>query len=138
LNPNPSLLTHFIALSGSQERNFLAIATEGGIYVGQRDSLDRSDRILKLPNVAHMTALPSHDHFVLIFEKTLLSYSLKLLGSAALGQVPLKQFEQTMETLSPQHKGNIAFFRVGSFDQQDYRMSICHSLELDVDDLKRV
>ena len=132
------LLIDFIALSGSQERNFLAIATEDGIYVGQRDSLDRSDRVLKLPNVAHMAALPSHDRFVLIFEKTLLSYSLKLLASAALGQTPLKQLEQTMETLAPQQKGNVAFFRVGSFGEQDYRTSISDSSEFDVGDLKRV
>ena len=136
--PNPTLLTKFIAPSGSQERNFLAIATEDGIYVSQRDSLDRSDRVLKLPNVAHMAALPSHDRFVLIFEKTLLSYSLKLLTSAALGQTPLRQLEQTLETLAPQYKGHVAFFRVGSFDQQDYRMSICYSLGLDVDNRKRI
>jgi len=94
--------------------------------------------VLKLPNVAHITALPSHDRFVLIFEKTLLSYSLKLLASAALGQTPLKQLEQTMETLAPQHKGHVAFFRVGSFGEQDYRASISYSLELGVDDLKYV
>lgn len=85
-----------------------------------------------------MAVLPSHDRFVLIFEKTLLSYSLKLLASAALGQTPLKQLEQTMETLAPQQKGNVAFFRVGSFGEQDYRTSISDSSEFDVDDLKRV
>ena len=118
------MLTAFIIpLSGSQERNFLAIATDNGVHVGLRDSLDRSVRVLRLPNVAHMTAIPSHDRIVLIFEKTLLSYSLKLLASVALSQTPLKQLEQTMEILAPQHKGHVAFFRVGSFGDQDYRTS---------------
>jgi hypothetical protein len=100
-NHTTSILTILITLSGCQERNFLAIATEDGIYVGLRDNLDRSVRVLRLPNVVHMTALTSHDRFVLIFEKTLLSYSLKLLASVALGQAPSKQLEQTRKCLRP-------------------------------------
>ena len=111
-------------MSGRQERNFLAIATEDGIYVGLRDNLDRSVRVLRLPNVTHMIALASHDRFVLIVEKTLYSYSLEPLASMALGQVPSKPVEKTMEMLAPQHKGHVAFFRVGSFGDQDYRTSI--------------
>jgi hypothetical protein len=109
--------------SGRQERNFLAIATEDGIYVSLRDNLERSARVLRLPFVAHMTALASHDCLVLIFEKTLLSYPLGPLASMALGQAPSKPLEQTMEMLAPQHKGHVAFFRVGSFGDQDYRTS---------------
>ena len=120
-------------LSGSQERNFLAIATEDGLYVGLRDNLDHTIRVLQLPNVAHMTALASHDRFVLIFEKTLLSYSLKLLAAVALGQTPSKQLEQTMETLASQHKGHVAFFRVGSFGDQDYRTSLSYSVRSEGD-----
>ena len=117
------MLITLITLSEGQERNFLAIATEDGIYVGTRDSLERSVRVLRLPNVVHMIALASHDRFVLISQKTLVSYSLKLLASVALGQTSSKQLEQTMETLAPQHKGHVAFFRVGSFSDQDYRRS---------------
>ena len=123
-NQATSILTTLIILSGRQERNFLAIATEDGIYVGLRDSLDRSVRVLRLPNVTQMTALASHDCLVLIFEKALQSYSLEPLASVALGQVPSKPVEQTMGKLAPQHKGQVAFFRVGSFGDQDYRMSI--------------
>ena len=114
---------------GSQERNFLALAlaTEDGIYVGLRDNLKYSVRVLRLANVAHMIALASHDRFVLLFEKTLLSYSLKLLAVVAMGQEPLRQLEQTMGVLAPQHKGDITFFRVGSFCNQDYRTSIRYS-----------
>ena len=110
-----------ITLSGRQERNFLAIATEDGIYVALRDNLDRSARVLRLSNVTHMTALASHDRLVLIFEKTLLSYPLERLASVALGS---EAVEQTMEMLAPQHKGHVAFFRVGSFGGQDYRTSL--------------
>ena len=113
-----------ITLSGRQERNFLAIATEDGIYVGLRDNLDHSVRVLQLPNVTQMTALASQDCLVLIFEKTLHSYSLEPFASVALGQVPSKPAEQTMEILAPQHKGQIAFFRVGSLGDQDCRTSI--------------
>ena len=111
-------------LLGRQERNFLAIATEDGIYVGLRDNLDRSVRVLRLPNVTHMVALASHDCLVLIVEKTLYSYSLEPLASVALGQVPSKPVEKTMEILAPQYKGHVTFFRVGSFGDQDYRTSI--------------
>ena len=123
-NQTTYILTTLITLSGRQERNFLAIATEDGIYVSLRDNLDRSAKVLRLPNVAHMTALASHDCFVLIFEKTLLSYPLEPLASMALGQTPSKPVEQTMEMIAPQHKGHVAFFRVGSFGNQDYRTSI--------------
>jgi lipoprotein NlpI len=116
-----------ITLSGCQERNFLAIATEDGIYIGLRDNLDRSVRVLRLPNVVHMTALTSHDRFVLIFEKTLLSFSLNLLASVALGRAPSKQLEQTRDMLASQHKGHVAFFRVGSIGNQDYRTYIRYS-----------
>ena len=71
-----------------------------------------------------MTVLASHDCLVLIFEKSLRSYSLEPIASVALGQVPLKPVEQTMVKLAPQHKGQVAFFRVGSFGDQDYRTSI--------------
>jgi hypothetical protein len=70
-----------------------------------------------------MTALAAHDRIVLIFEKTLLSFSLRLLASVALDQEPVRQLEQTMETLASQHKGHVTFFRVGSFGDQDYRTS---------------
>jgi len=127
-----------VTLSGHQEHNFLAIATEDGIYVGLRDNLVRSTRVLRLSNVAHMAALASHDRFVLIFEKTLFSYSLKLVASVVLGQATPKQLKQTMETLAPQHKGHIAFFRVGSFGDQDYRTSTrrAYARENGIDDLK--
>ena len=118
-----SILTTLITLSGRQERNVLAIAAEDGIYVGLRDNLDRTVRVLLLPNVTHITALASHDCLVLIFEKTLHSYSLEPLASAALGQVPSKPVERTMEILAPEHRGKVAFFRVGSFGDEDYRTS---------------
>ena len=123
-NHTALILTTLFTLSGRQERNFLAIATEDGIYVGLRDNLDRSVRVLRLPNVTHMTALASHDCLVLIYEKALHSYSLEPLASVALGQEPSKPVEQTIGKLAPQHKGQVAFFRVGSFGDQDYRMSI--------------
>ena len=123
-NETTSILTTLITLSGRQERNFLAIATRAGIYVGLRDNLDCSVRVLRLPDVTHMTALASHDCFVLIFEQTLYSYSLEPFASAALGQVPSKPVEQTMEMLVPYHEGQVAFFRVGSFGDEDYRTSI--------------
>lgn len=73
-----------------------------------------------------MTALASHDRLVLIFEKTLLSYPLEHLTSVALGSKPV---EEILEMLAPQHKGHVAFFRVGSFGGQDYRtsLSVVHS-----------
>ena len=121
------ILTVLVTLSGRHERNFLAIATEDGVYVSLRDNLDRPVQVLQLPNVTHMIALESYDCFVLIVEKTLYSYSLEPLASVALGQVPSKPVEQTMQILAPRHKGHVAFFRVGSFGDRDYRTSICCS-----------
>ena len=126
-NQTASTLTILVTLSGRHERNFLAIATEDGIYASLRDNLDRSVQVLRLPNVTHMIALASHDCFVLVVEDTLHSYSLEPFASVALGQVPSKPVEQTVEILAPQHKGQVAFFRVGSFGDRDYRTSICCS-----------
>ena len=123
-NQTISILTILITLSERQGRNFLAIATEGGIYLGQRDNLDHSVQVLRLPNVTQMIALVSHDCFILIFEKTLHMYSLEPLTSVALGQVPSKPVEQTMEMVAPQHNGQVTFFRVGSFGDRDYCTSI--------------
>ena len=123
-NQTTCILTTLITLSGRQGRNFLAIAIEDGIYLGLRDNLDSPVQVLRLPNVTQMTALVSHDRFVLIFEKTLHSYSLEPLTSMALGQVPSKPLKQTMEMVAPQHNGQVAFFRVGSFGDRDYRTSI--------------
>ena len=106
-NQTTSILTTLITLSGRQGRNFLAIATEDGIYLGLRDNLDSPVQVLRLPNVTQMTALVSHDRFVLIFEKTLHSYSLEPLTSMALGQVPSKPVEQTMEMVAPQDRKSV-------------------------------
>ena len=122
-NQTMSILTTLITLSGRQERNFLAIATEDGIYVGLRDNLDRSVRVLRLANVTQMTALVSHDCLVLIFEKILFSYSLEPLASAALGQAPSTPVDQRMEIIASQNRGQVTFFRVGSFGDEDYRTS---------------
>ena len=116
-------------LSERQGRNFLAIATEDGIYLGLRDNLDHPVQVLQLPNVTQMTALVSYDCFILIFEKALHSYSLEPLMSVALGQVPSKPVEQTMEMIAPQHNGQVAFFRVGSIGDRDYRTSVRCSLK---------
>ena len=75
-----------------------------------------------------MTALVSHECFVLIFEKTLHSYSLEPLTSMALGWVPSEPVEQTMEMIAPQHKGQVAFSRVGSFGDRDYCTSVRRSV----------
>ena len=113
-----------VALSGRQERNFLAIATEDGVYIGLRDNLDRSILVLRITNVTHMVALASHNCLVLNFDMTLYSFSLEPLASVALGQVPSKPVVDTIEILAPQHAEEVAFFRVGSFGDEDYRTSI--------------
>ena len=141
-NETTSILTTLIALSERQGRNFLAIATEDGIYLGLRDNLDDLVQVLRLPNVTQMMALVSHECFVLIFEKTLHSYSLEPLTSVALGRVPSELVERTMEMIAPQHKGQVAFFRVGSFGDRDYCTSVCPSFSYtlwkrDVDGPKR-
>ena len=119
-NQTTSILTTLITLSERQGRNVLAVATEDGIYLGLHDNPDHPVQVLRLPNVTQMAALVSHECFVLIFEKTLHSYSLEPLISVALGRVPSEPVEQTMEMIAPQHKEHLAFFRVGPFDDRDY------------------
>lgn len=106
------------AISG---RTYLAVATTTGVYVAFREDPSVFTRVLQLPKITILTALPRYDRLILLVNGTLLSYSLQALVTVAQNRAPPAELDKTLVKLAPKHSGQVHFFRVGKISGRDLR-----------------
>jgi hypothetical protein len=78
-------------------------------------------RVLQIPKITIMTALPRYDRLILLVNGTLLSYSLQALVTVAQNRAPPAELDKTLVKLAPKHNGQVHFFRVGKVSGRDIR-----------------
>lgn len=115
-------ITHLSTATGS--RTYLAVATTAGVYVAFREDPSVFTRVLQLPKITIMSALPRYDRLILLVNGTLLSYSLQALVNVAQSRAPPAELDGTLVKLAPKHNGQVHFFRVGKISGRDFCKSL--------------
>ncbi|KAG8827986.1 hypothetical protein FRC19_010494 [Serendipita sp. 401] len=122
------------------DRAYIVVATQLGVYVAFRSDPSVFTRILDLSKVTMITALPKYDRFFLLHNKSVISYSLRALTDLAQNRISASQFEKTLVKLTPKAAGRVTFFRVGRlsgkdmliYDERSLVNTTIHTVELRV------
>ncbi|PVG04419.1 hypothetical protein CPB86DRAFT_810233 [Serendipita vermifera] len=101
------------------DRAFIAVAAEGGIYIAFRSDPSTFTKVLDLPKVTLMSALVKYDRLVVLNNGTLLSFSLFVLAKVAQGKQPPGDLDKSLVKLAPKHNGQLSFFRIGKLAGKD-------------------
>ncbi|KIM33349.1 hypothetical protein M408DRAFT_14127 [Serendipita vermifera MAFF 305830] len=139
--PGPMVTATMFTIGG---RTYLAVGTQTGVYVGFREDASAFSRVLQLPKITVMAALPRHDRLILLVNGSLVSYSLQTLVNVATSRAPPGSLDKTLVKLAPKHSGQIHFFRVGkaagrdilAYDSRSFGSSTIHTMEVRLDGLK--
>ncbi|KAG8831244.1 hypothetical protein FRC17_003440 [Serendipita sp. 399] len=102
-----------------EDRAYIVVATQQGVYVAFRSDPSVFTRILDISKVTMITALPNYDRFILLHNKSIISYSLRALTDLAQNKISASQFEKTLVKLTPKAAGRVTFFRVGKLAGKD-------------------
>ncbi|KAI0775224.1 hypothetical protein BD413DRAFT_534078 [Trametes elegans] len=92
--------------SGSQR--FIAVACTSGVYIARRGE-PSFRKVLTVPNPTCLVALPAANKFLVLHEDGLYSYSLDMIGRAALGFTTTENLEASKECIAD----DVLFFRAG-------------------------
>ena len=94
-----------------QDRDFVAVGCQDGIYVAMRG--DGHYRVvLRHPNPHYICALPDFNKFLVHVDNSVWSYSLDLMARLSQGQSSHQALTSTMERVSDKD-ANVIIFRAG-------------------------